>query len=436
MIDIFIKFINDRDAQDMYITGVAGTGKTTSLAKLIEYCIENRINTVTCAYTHKACSVLRSKLPAQNDIHTIRTLHSFLKKRPSINTDATKVEHVDGNVKAGLSDIVKIIFIDEFSQIGEKDYADILELQYDAEGELITKVVYIGDPNQLPPVKDMQTIEPKGDYIVRLDKIHRQSSENKLIDTLLTINDYINGDTAKPLEEHKTFVRGVDIIDKYTTTNVDKVILAFTNNRVQEINAQIQGRYTPEINDTLFSPTNRKVYTLNNIDDEAYGIIKINGDMLELNSKYKTLETVHQLDNIKFYEVTDEENNNYMVAGIFGHGTFLDYGQSLANEAVEYNRQISKKFNVDPKVWCQQNWSNELAKLRNTAWKKYMSFKECVYCLDFNHAMTVHKSQGSTYNTVFLDTQDIGKCADSNYKLYLKLMYVGISRASNIVYTN
>lgn len=77
-----------------------------------------------------------------------------------------------------------------------------------------------------------------------------------------------------------------------------------------------------------------------------------------------------------------------------------------------------------------------LAKKRKNAWKYYLSFKSCVICLDFAHAMTVHKSQGSTYDTVYLDTEDIGKCSNYDYELYLKLMYVGISRAAQKVYTN
>ncbi|MGL5567505.1 MAG: ATP-binding domain-containing protein [Plesiomonas sp.] len=50
--------------------------------------------------------------------------------------------------------------------------------------------------------------------------------------------------------------------------------------------------------------------------------------------------------------------------------------------------------------------------------------------------MTVHKSQGSTYDTVYVDTEDLYRCAAINIKQYLKLMYVALSRASNKVITN
>ena len=97
MISTFKQFLADEQAWDMYITGAAGTGKTTSLAEGVQYCIDQEIPYVVCAYTHKACGILRDKLP-QGAI--VRTLHSFLGKRPCINTNATKKEYVNVNTRS------------------------------------------------------------------------------------------------------------------------------------------------------------------------------------------------------------------------------------------------------------------------------------------------------------------------------------------------
>lgn len=40
---MFKAFMKDEDALDMYVTGAAGTGKTTQCRKDVQYCIDNKI---------------------------------------------------------------------------------------------------------------------------------------------------------------------------------------------------------------------------------------------------------------------------------------------------------------------------------------------------------------------------------------------------------
>lgn len=440
VLSTFEKFMLDHEAEAMYITGVAGTGKTTSLREVLEYCIANKLVAVTTAYTHKAVNVLADKLPQEA---VICTLHSYLKKRPSINDKALKREHVDINTQLGLPEHIDVLLVDEFSMIGEKDYMSIVDLLWDENGKVKTKVVFIGDPNQLPPVKDMQTIVPGGDYWVKLTKIHRQADDSPLVDTLIKLNSYIDGAIPEALEEHEAFERGFDLpslYEQYATEKplASKIILAYTNAQVQALNAQIQGRAEPHPNDKLFSPTLKKYYTMCSKTNYAIeGFIEtIRGDMLEAESKYKTLEVLERMGGIDFYTLEDEEGNFTSRAVVFGHGNYQERRQELGDAAVKANKAIEKKFKVDSKEWSKENWPHELAKARAKAWREYMAFKDCVICLDFPYAMTVHKSQGSTYDYIFLDIEDLGRCADKDYTMYLRLLYVALSRASLKVFTN
>ena len=320
--------------------------------------------------------------------------------------------------------------------VGERDFVDISDLQYNEDGEIRTKVVYIGDPNQLPPVKDVKAIIPQGMYWHKLTKVYRQENDNPLIDTLYTLNDYINGEEPRPLTEHDTFERNVNIIDLYKQDNKIKIILAFTNAKVQDLNADIQGRIYPDKRDIVYTPTLRQSYTMMGMYSESDSILTIDKKLIELNSQYKTLEAIHKIDGVNFYTLIDEKGNEEPRAAVFGHAKFLAIQQSLANKAVFINKQISTQFNCDAKEWAKENWSDPLAKSRGKAWAAYLNFKSCVLCLDFAHAMTVHKSQGSTYENVYIDIQDLGRCADKDYTMYLKLLYVAVSRASNKVFTN
>lgn len=437
ILDTFKAFMADKAAPYMYVTGGAGTGKTTDLGYTVQYCVDKDINHCICAFTHNAVGVLASKMP---DEAVLATLHSFLTKRPTINTGATSVKHVNSNTIVGLSDVVRVLFVDEFSMIGNRDYEDIQSLQWDDEtGELITKVVFLGDLNQLPPVGDMQSINPSGNYCVHLTKVHRQSDSNPLLDTLTQLAMFIGGATPEPLEEHSTFTRGVDLVAEYFK-HPSAVVLAYTNERVQELNRLIEGKSTLNVNDEVFSPTTRCMGHISHIMDksEVQFISTIMGDILELNSKYRTLETLFKLP-IQFIKIEEQVEDSIKLrtrAAIFGHKDYLNLSSELKAKAVKVNQAIERKFNVSAREWCKENPLHKLSKSRAKAWREFLAFNSCVICVDFKHAMTVHKSQGSTYSVVLIDTDDLGKCADHNYKLYMQLMYVAISRASEKVFTS
>ena len=54
--------------------------------------------------------------------------------------------------------------------------------------------------------------------------------------------------------------------------------------------------------------------------------------------------------------------------------------------------------------------------------------------IDYGYGITIHKSQGSTYNTVFVNGKDINKNLTIIERK--RLWYVAMSRASKIVYIN
>lgn len=435
MVETFKQFLKDPTSPNMFITGAAGTGKTTDTRHVIEYCIDNNIEHVVTAFTHKAVGILAKKMPEKANL---ATLHSFLKKRPGVNQNATHREHMDTNVQVGLPDRMAVLFIDEFSMVGEKDYQDIVNLQYDEEtGKCIMKVVYIGDLNQLPPVKDLQTITPGGEWWVNLTKVHRQADTNPLLDTLCKLVSFIQGAAPEPLEEHITFKRNQDIVGLYKKSD-DAILLAYTNERVEQLNALIAGKKRPEIGDELLSPTTKRSYRLNRFlkSSEVSHIISLNGDIVELESKYKTLETIKKLQNVEFVELEDEEGLMSHRAMVFGHHGFLQVSNRLKEAAADANRRIKQRGGEEPRRWASENRDDPLAKSRAKSWSHFLAFNSNVICLDFPYAMTVHKSQGSTFRNVFIDTKDLSKCADKDYTLYLKLMYVAVSRASDMVYTN
>ncbi len=125
------------------LTGGAGTGKTTTLAAL---CLSKAIQSegiLVLAPTGKARVVLSSKLSAQNIPHKANTLFQFLKrtKHCDINTWSYYISgKVDERTPA-------TVIIDECSMLTEEMFGALAEAVRGAK-----RVVFVGDPNQLPPI--------------------------------------------------------------------------------------------------------------------------------------------------------------------------------------------------------------------------------------------------------------------------------------------
>ena len=63
----------------------------------------------------------------------------------------------------------------------------------------------------------------------------------------------------------------------------------------------------------------------------------------------------------------------------------------------------------------------------NKVWDRYFHLKKTYPDLRPRDAATVHKAQGSTYDTVFVDLGDLSTCRDPN--VAARLLYVAFTRA-------
>lgn len=145
--------------QTFVLAGYAGTGKTT-LAKFIASQLGVRV--VFCAYTGKAAKVLRDK-----GCPNAGTIHSFLYSYLYQDENGKPVFGFEPSDLLGAS---SLIIVDEYSMLSQTIYEDLL-----ATG---LKVLFLGDPFQLPPVsKDKVKIEP--DFF--LEEIHRQALDSPIL---------------------------------------------------------------------------------------------------------------------------------------------------------------------------------------------------------------------------------------------------------------
>jgi hypothetical protein len=429
MLDKIIPFFNQDEEHEAFITGGPGTGKTTNLKSIVEYLIKQRTTFQVVAYTHKAKEVLEKKLPKGTPIST---LHSWLKKRPSVNSKAKSMNSLLVSNQFGEPERLQVLIVDEFSFINEEDYLSIGELQDElylrrcsncdldpdncgcnTETYLLPRlrVLYVGDPNQLPPVKGFQAISAGGLYHVHLT--HNYRSGEGLQPTIKALEKMIERGVIEPLVETEYFKRNQDIVKLYKEDSTTKMLLAYTNKRVQELNAEIQGYKQPKPGDLIYNTTLRKTLTFTR-ELEPYEVKSIEipgGKLLQWDAKYKQLEFLNQLNYVKFYDVEDYLHT-FQIACIFGFYENKLIRDELGSTLVQLNKQ-----GTDSKK----------------AYREYKTVNDCVCVVDFDHCLTVHKSQGQEFDNIYLDMDDLSICPNTD--TILRLALVAISRARDKVYT-
>lgn len=154
-------WLEDRHAPQVFrLFGYAGTGKTT-IAKEIAHLINGTV--LFGAFTGKAALVLRTK-----GCDGASTIHSMIYK---VEDDESGKPTFKLNRDSDVG-TAKLVIIDECSMVGPELGADLLSFG--------TRVLVLGDPAQLPPVKGTGFfIDAKPDFM--LTDIHRQAADNPII---------------------------------------------------------------------------------------------------------------------------------------------------------------------------------------------------------------------------------------------------------------
>ncbi len=196
-----VKAIKAGDEQTINFSGAAGTGKSTCLRVLSEALPGFTV----CAYTGKACEVLRHKGMTAN------TIHSLIYK-PILLFDKVKFVLKDANELN-----FEGFLIDESSMISKEIYDDLLSFN--------KPIVFVGDDGQLEPIG--QDIHVMANPMFRLTKIHRNAGEIAFFAEHLS-----KGKSARTFKSDKKirFLEPRDVPDE-DLLGVDQIICAFNRTR-------------------------------------------------------------------------------------------------------------------------------------------------------------------------------------------------------------
>jgi exodeoxyribonuclease-5 len=401
------------------LAGYSGTGKTSVVKKILDwYCG----GVVVSAPTHKAKRVIGNITGRGAE-----TLHSLLGLRADISVESFNPNDPIFNPIAipRITDH-NFVIIDEASMINEDLYNLILDKVINSS----TKVLFIGDPAQIPPVGEkISMVFHQTDFeSIWLTKIERQCIGNPL---LLVANDLRNnlntidgGFVRKTsLNENKEGViftlnkkefRKM-IFEKFLSDEYKKDIdyvklLAWKNDTVMESNKIIRNELLKDAKDIV--EVNDLLMGYRSVSDakQRYNIVENSADY-KIVKKSKIEKNVHGIwgYRIKLEEKIKKDEFNYQNIFIINS----EDENNLHNYA-EMHDVLKYKAKLDKRLWSKyyefrrENFlMTDIDKYRNgTARNKF----ECIgKDIDYGYALTIHKSQGSTYKFAMILETDINQ---------------------------
>lgn len=428
-ISLIKTFLVNPSEKIFVLKGYAGTGKTTLVNYVLkDFYKKGRIIAVT-SFTNKATNVISRKTPFAQGI----TLFKML----GLKSDESS-EHINFN-KTGrdLVDNFNIIVLDEVSMVND-EHLDLL-INEISKMFLSVKLLIMGDPAQLPPVGQVEDSKAfKIGNCFELTQVIRQSKDSNILKYSFCVREILekinNGikvpikTKLKPedltasndliiLDDSKKFIEMMleDFSsDEYKNSGDYVKVIAYRNNTIDKINSLVRRRIFGEFEDTITKGEN--ITITSPVIDEIGTVLYDPSDELEVTD---ILES----------EIYDSENH---------HGLRIQFPY--------YNCLVTRKFDgtngemkiVNPSHKSKFNelmseWGKRIKKESNAKFifkESFYPFKKKFHVVSYNYAITSHKSQGSTYEKVYVVEDDIEKVTQANVKDLWKSKYVAYSRAS------
>lgn len=398
------------------LTGSAGTGKTTVVSEIIRQIKSRSIvpKIYLAASTHKASKVLQDIVGQE-----VTTAYSLFKLRPGVNKYGKETLTSSGKCDIPYG---SVIIIDEASMIGNF----FLKAIVDTIRDKFLKVLFVGDPFQLPPPKDACSIFDGSLTTFTLTHVHRQAGGNPILEKANEYREYIEGiRKSEPILEtcinaagegihvlsHNDFVK--EFVHKYVDypvgADIDTPLCTFTNKSAIDYNNVVR----------------KATYFLEDTIQPFY-----EGEQLIANSVILHNERV-VISNNETVAVLEYTRGNLEDIPGYWVRVYGDYIEHL--DSSEKTVFCPLSATAADKVLSALK-AKAIQKKTKTTWLEFYALKNSLADLRPPFAGTTHKSQGGTFSAIFIDRININQCKVPATKA--RLMYVALTRASKNVYIN
>lgn len=438
------------------ISGPGGTGKTFITNYIIRHCKFSDSIIRCAAPTHKACRVLSNALNGKK----VDTIQSLLGLRLNLSLEdfnpvRPQFDPIGRNKLQDKTDYTRLLIIDEASMIPTKLYNYLIKVCKDKW----CKVITIGDASQLSPVNERKSIAfANNNDIYYLKEIVRQEANNPITDLLKIVRDDIKNKTYRFVDylnvypnKYNEIGEGYSVVPKAQfaniiarefnnpeyTSNIDMYrVIAYTNIAVSSWNNYVRNIIVKDAYKSVLT-RNDLIMSYKNLVDEFNSQILINSEEYIVK------------------DISDFVDKKYGFKGIMVKFQAIHGGKVTPPILIinHKDRETLVAYYTIVNNMMKDAMNETDHSVRTKLWRKYYEFKNkyllCTNILDKNDptkivldrdidygfAITAHRAQGSTYENVFADLNDM--LYDKNGHVYtnvddvLRRVYVAFSRAKH-----
>jgi exodeoxyribonuclease-5 len=447
------------DAADMVLLdGFAGTGKTTTINRLVEYInkVDPQIKFGMTAPTNKAVRILKKYSECKVELK-FGTIHSFLGLKEETNWVTGERTFVpDKYARSQVLPIhrIQVLILDETSQMKREIFKFLKP--YVANG---LKIIFMGDDKQIPPVGEEQSIpflpmmrKSNNIYKLSLTEIQRQAADNPIVQYAAAIRDQYESSRVKfDLGDKDHNTTGIAIVPKsletlkpiftkYFCTNEFKAdsdfmkVICWRNSTAKYFNPVIRKLVfgmdpVPNIMEGEKLIVEHTIFQWNQSDGK-WEILYPANEELEVFSVRIADESVkykqQSADGTRFNTVSKKFKIYQACVNVPDGDRNKDQTINIIHDddEVEYNAFIKNFATLASK--CDDPYQRKLY------WKAHYDLQKPFANVGYNYCITAHKAQGSSYVNIMVQEWDIDESRD--YKERNRVRYVAITRARKKLY--
>ena len=412
-------FVNGKSHDTFILNGYAGTGKTYLIQHFGAYLKSNKILFSLLATTGRAAAVLRGKTDLE-----VQTVHGelyFFSKVDGDHEDLDEKASPDdfGQMKLVFEprkpdDFVKVYIVDEASMLGSEVGPDTSFASF-GSGKLLpdlleaignNKIIFVGDPCQLPPIAQDNSPALNENWLVEhgrkvqvgtLDIIMRTQHDNDILSLAASVRNQIGKPKIAAWTKLQALNRNNCSIYSHANTlfleyfarflqygPADSIAICRSNSSCNKVNKSIRNRLYPNSKQMV------NIGEILMVTQNNYLIPLTNGDFVEV----LEIADIHSQSTLRFADVRVKQLFTAKEFSIkLALDPFLHHSPNLSADQqrslmIDFSKRMRQK-NIKP---------NSEAYLETMKVDPFLNSLRASY----GYAVTCHKAQGGEWGDVYL----------------------------------